>query len=317
MKLFYIQDLIDFLRGKTKEKKILPSDYYIFTKRKLENSYERVLNIYFSSGEGIANRIKRLFSAMRLYYGKYDTIDLHWPLKEMSHSSFKELFEFKSFERINELNHSIFIDKGFCKGVNWRLLIKPEELAHDFSKAYPQDNKSIPCIDFEYNRIPEDIRDLYKHYFLSLRPAEKVQKLIDSVILPEKCISVHIRHNEDWKHWNRWDEGDIPRFIEIMKPYDDETYFFLACCDSNVRNVILEEFAGRIIELPNKKFNENSNLQDIAELYLLSKNKILIGTYGSTFSEVAWWLSGCSQEVKIIGSYDKWKNNGHPYKKVH
>ena len=39
---------------------------------------------------------------------------------------------------------------------------------------------------------------------------------------------------------------------------------------------------------------------DLIELYLLSKNKILIGSHFSTFSEVSWWLAGCPQNVTIL-----------------
>ena len=38
----------------------------------------------------------------------------------------------------------------------------------------------------------------------------------------------------------------------------------------------------------------------------------LIATYGSSFSEVAWWLSRCSQKVTVVGTRKEWKNGGLP-----
>ena len=40
--------------------------------------------------------------------------------------------------------------------------------------------------------------------------------------------------------------------------------------------------------------------EDLIELYLLSKNKIIIGSHFSTYTEVAWWLGGCTENIKII-----------------
>ena len=39
---------------------------------------------------------------------------------------------------------------------------------------------------------------------------------------------------------------------------------------------------------------------DLIELYLLSKNKVLIGSFTSTYSEVAWWLGGCNEKIVIL-----------------
>ena len=306
MRIQIIQKLIDKIRGKNTDNKVP----MILSTRLYQNNTERVLNVFFHDEQGIANRIKCLFSHLRIYNGLYDTVDLYWPLKKMSSNSFFELFNFNYFTRINEINHSIYTDYGFQGDITWRLVIKKGELNSDFSKAFRQDDKNIPCIDFEYSRIPENIINLYRPYFIALKPSEAVQKIIDSVVLPQKCVSVHIRHDKEWRRYNRWAENDIQMFIDEMNKYDNDTYFYLACCDNNVREQLLDKFKNRIIEIPNKEIGRTDNFQDIAELYLLSKNKTLIGTYGSTFTEVAWWLSGCKQHVTIIGNYNNWSNKG-------
>ena len=40
--------------------------------------------------------------------------------------------------------------------------------------------------------------------------------------------------------------------------------------------------------------------EDLIELYLLSKNNYIIGSHFSTFTETAWWLGGCTQNIVIL-----------------
>ena len=40
--------------------------------------------------------------------------------------------------------------------------------------------------------------------------------------------------------------------------------------------------------------------EDLIELYLLSKNRILIGSHFSTFTEVAWWLGPDNMSVTVL-----------------
>lgn len=308
MRIKFVQEYIDKLRGK--KQKIAQNVSYTFSQRIYNGQTERVLNIFFYYDEGIANRIKHLFSYMRMYQGLYDTIDIHWPLQNMCNSSFNSLFKFDYFKRVNELNHTIFLDNTIWEGT-WRLFVKPEELDMNFAKAFPVDVQN-PCIDFEYQRIPQYIKDIYLPYFNALKPSFQVQQLIDTIHIPQNCVGIHIRHNKNWKEWNRWADNDLDLFIEKMNNYPKDTIFLLSCCDKEVHDFVHNHFPNRIIELHKEDIENSNNLQDMAELYLLSKTKEIIGTYGSTFTEVAWWLGGCKCNVDIVGSYNKWKNNGMP-----
>ena len=277
---------------------------YLITRNEFGGKVERVLNCFELNHVGIGNRIKQLFTNMRLHEGEYDTVNIHWPLNGLVDKPFKQLFDFDGFPRINELNYSIFLDNKYCEEGTWQLFLKPEEF-----KELRQFGLSF--IDFEYERIPQKFIDLYKPYFMALKPSKYVQTLINTVKMPEKCVSVHIRHMADWKQWNRWNDKDIYAFIDEMHKYDDDTYFYAACQSREVRKIITDEFKDRIIALP-RNYLIKDNIRDVADLYLLSKNSKLIGTYGSTFTECVWWLSGCKQEVTIIGSKDSWKNGGLP-----
>ena len=56
----------------------------------------------------------------------------------------------------------------------------------------------------------------------------------------------------------------------------------------------------RTTSLENSRSLQEGIQEDLIELYLLSKNKVLIGSFNSTYSEVAWWLGGCNEKITIL-----------------
>ena len=126
----------------------------------------------------------------------------------------------------------------------------------------------------------------------------------------EKTISVHIRSwsrkNEEGRHYKRFQNG-IRRFETEMLKYKTHN-FFLATDSQKVKDYfqnksILKE---KIICYPRKTNLDTSRKypegiqEDLIELYLLSKNKIIIGSHNSTYTEVAWWLAECPENITIL-----------------
>ena len=122
---------------------------------------------------------------------------------------------------------------------------------------------------------------------------------------PDEYVGVHIRLNEEWKQWNRSNGAGTSQFIRVMKKYPKDTKFFLASCDVAVADEIKKAFPDRILELPEKDYL--GDIDAIADLYLLAEGKELIATFGSSFSEVAWWLGGAEAKVRVVGSYFQWR----------
>ena len=129
-----------------------------------------------------------------------------------------------------------------------------------------------------------------------------------SKLFSDKTISVHIRS------WNRQNEGsrhklhNIKMFENTMKKYDKSYTFFIATDSQNVKNYFLNKscLKNRILTFPRKTTLDNSRnfpegvQEDLIELYLLSKNRILIGSHFSTFTEVAWWLGPDNMSVTVL-----------------
>jgi hypothetical protein len=114
----------------------------------------------------------------------------------------------------------------------------------------------------------------------------------------KEYVSVHVRDNSQWRAANRG--NDLNNFFEVLDKYPTDEVFFLASCDENVSLSFRKRYGKRIIELENK--DVRSSIDAVTELFLLSRGKELIASYGSTFSEVAWWLSGADIKVIEVGS---------------
>lgn len=263
--------------------------------------------ISFGPSAGICNRIKRLFSALRLNVNLDEPLDFYWSQGELTNHAFYELFTFDMFD-FNEISCQLKVNKkdeyDVAANIVWRLELKDGEVPAGFTKSFKKDDESKEYIDFEYNRIPRNAIEIYRPYFEALKPSEVVKKRISEVELPADCVSVHVRQGRYWNEYSRGNRDSVDAFIEAMRNYSEDTCFFLAAANDEVAIKIKEAFPNRIVELPNKNFTDA--IDAVAELYLLGQTDELLATYGSTFSEVAWWLGGCKQRVTVIGNEADW-----------
>ncbi len=264
--------------------------------------------ISFGTSAGICNRIKRLASALRFEVDKTRPLDFYWSISDLCNHSFKELFIYEPYD-VNEITCKVKVELDDAHDVGhnngWRLVIKDGEVPSGFTKAFKKDADDKEYIDFEYNRIPRNVLDAYLPFFSNLKPSAEVYKRIKSVNIPDNAVSVHVRQGRFWTEYNRGDNDSVKHYIDVMKEYSEDIVFFLAAANEVVAERIKKEFPNRIIELPNKDFDDA--IDAVAELYLLGSTGELIATYGSTFSEVAWWLGGCKQKVTVIGAGDDWE----------
>ena len=260
--------------------------------------------------QGMCNRIKVFFSSLRFDADEKEVVHLYWPIEGMLHKPFFDLFSFDLF-MIDEHNEA-FQSKDATNEISigkkrmWRLDVENGEVPAGFTKAYPKTNTDKEeCIDLEYNRIPDNVKRAYAKYFDALKPSKIVQARIDQLVLSQKTVGVHVRLNGEWTAWNRARGSGTKQFIKAMRKYSKDTMFFLASCNEAVAEEIRAAFPNRILELPQKDYL--GDVDAAADLFLLSMTDELIVTFGSSFSEVAWWLGGAKAKVKVVGSFLQWR----------
>jgi len=267
---------------------------------------------------GLCNRLKSLLSAMRIAEHNGDTeVKIDWPLTAaVGECHFTDLFDNKNMviRRPDYPSDAIFYNF-------WRFAILPSDpLPNNFSDGsgirynntqkftgHTHLNKNGRSIDLEFDRIPKEIKLDYLKQLNKIKIKKSIlQKVKDfSTKFNNNTISVQIRSwNDDPLKQKLFNIEDFYEIMDSMKDND----FFVTADTPEIISKIKARYGSRIITRENyqetmghrERGQKQGVIDAIIDLLLLSKNKILIGTYISTFSEMSWWFSNCKQKTYII-----------------
>tara|TARA_Y100001933_G_scaffold251478_1_gene289224 strand:+ start:486 stop:1343 length:858 start_codon:yes stop_codon:yes gene_type:complete len=204
---------------------------------------------------------------------------------------------------------------------NWRIITFKDDNLKDkiFYMNKDKHSNEFGDIDLLYDKIPEFIKERIITNLKKMEIDRKVNKIINNYYkklnFDENTISVQInpvRIYTKIKKTQIWDLNEfenymrkpnslIDLFVKEMKKYDKKYKFFVSLSYMKFLDIFIKEFGNdRIIYTP---FPQNRTFcEDFIDLQLLSKNKTIIGTYLSTFCELAYYYSKCKSKVIIIGS---------------
>ena len=249
---------------------------------------------------GLCNRIKSLLSAMRIAeFNKDSEVKVDWPFTAaVGECHFTDLFE----------NENMIIRRpDYPPGATiysfWRFAILPSDpLPINFSDGngvrynntqrhtgHTHTDKEGRNIDLEFDRIPEEIRLEY----------------LKQLKFNNNTVSVQIRSwNDDPIKQKLFNINDFYKLMDSM----ENNNFFVTADTPEIIEKMKKRYGDKIITRENYKetmgHRERGQKQGVIDamidLLLLSKNKTLIGTYVSTFSEMSWWFSNCKQKTYIL-----------------
>ena len=230
------------------------------------------------SHAGIANRIKNLLSAISQHG---DVSTLHDTMS----------FIFPSLKKVEKVEEEYPED--------WRLYVSSEEEKHI------PDYKTI---DLLYEKTPEYFVKKYLDIIHNLKiNSEIIEYVSEFTDGWDDMVGVHIR---SWYCPKKVFHSNEIFEEQIDKLSKDKKFFF--CSDnSDVQQHFLDKYGDRVVTYERQIFNdpklaESGHHDDIQlttdafiELLILSKCATIIGTYASSFDELAWWMSGCTSKVII------------------
>ncbi len=230
------------------------------------------------SHAGIANRIKNILSAMSQYdvSTKHDTINYLFP----------------SIPKVEDPSRTFAED--------WRLVVTPEE------EKYCDQYKTI---DLLYEKTPEYFIEKYLRILKKIEINSEIINFVSEFVdgWDDDMVGVHIR---SWYcpkkvfHSNEIFEKEIDNLPKDQK-------FFFCCDNADVQQHFMWKYGDRVVFYDREVFNDprlaesghHDNIQlttdALIELLILSKCATIIGTYLSSFDEVAWWMGGCKSKVII------------------
>lgn len=230
---------------------------------------------------GMGNRIKTYVSA----FSKYDVVKT----RKKSDTFIFEGLELSTPEDV--LNYPN-VD-------SWRLDVDPDE------EKYIDEYKTI---DFLYEKTPQYFIDKYLPCFEKLTINKDILSFVDNFTQnwDDSIVGLHIRtyYHPIVKHWY-----DTSLFDDQISKLNENTKIFFCCDNLDVHNQFLEKYRDRLIIYDRQRYNDvylaesgftddvQINVDAFIEMLLLSRCSTIIGTYISTFTECAWWFSGCKSKV--------------------
>lgn len=241
----------------------------------------------------LGNRIKSYASHM----ARYDKILIEKP----TDINLFENFELASPEDIQKYSHT---------GSVWRLLVDEDEQHYI---------KDLNTIDFLYEKTPQYFIDKYVPIFEKFKLKSDLRQVVDEITKDwdkENMVGINIRSwlppidNSERTAW-----VDFEGFEREVQKLDPTQKFFFSSDNLEINNYYKIKYPNQIITLPRSVsiIANDGSVDDVQqtkeaflEMYLLSQcKKKIVCSFGSTFSEAAWWFGGCKAEVVTPTFWDK------------
>ncbi|MBR2068520.1 MAG: hypothetical protein IJ877_02035 [Candidatus Gastranaerophilales bacterium] len=246
------------------------------------------VNIVTDPRAGIGNRLFGLINVLSYFTPR--EINIFWDTKNWVSAKLNEIFDIKTNTIINEFEKIEEVQN--IKAKNSILIYGPSCAL----KTLKNENISL-----KYNEIPKEAIEYFNNFFQNVKPSKQVSERIKNY---DKTYdyALQIRNNKDWQSFNR--NENLELFFDKLKAMPDNSKIFLSAMNTEVSKAFKDRFGSKIVELENK--NYNSMIDAVSDLYLLSRAKSAVYSFGSTFGELAFWLNGAKQKVEIIGSDENW-----------
>lgn len=249
---------------------------------------------------GLANRIKSLLSC----WVKDDKAQVFWTINHDCSSKFSDLFT-------NTIEVSSIGSNPTYE--TWRLEV-------DGKLAVPEGFSSVrefygtktnwSDIDFEYNRIPEPVKNRFLILISRLKINPDILRKVNEFYLSQKfdknTVSVHIQSWTDEADRNSkyYDINEYAKEITRILKENPKSRFYVSTDHLKSFDYLQKQFGTTLIfQFPQPKDVDPQLC--LVELLLLSKNPTLIASHISTFSEMAWWFGGCSSNVVVVAKNSK------------
>ena len=176
---------------------------------------------------------------------------------------------------------------------------------------YPKQGQNI---DYEYSRIPTNLKNDILSYFRRLVPVKKIRDILSEQRkqIGENTIGVHLRRTDHMlkNDRNMGVDSLVFEYMESEIAKNDKANFFISTDEVGLEDRYEKKFPGKIIKYTKRMagryivshMNTESsvsrtgieNIQDaLIDVLLLAECKKILGTKLSTFTECAWWFGGC------------------------
>jgi hypothetical protein len=187
----------------------------------------------------------------------------------------------------------------------YRHMIRPKHFSH---RSTRRDGR---VIDLEYSRIPDYFRRVYAPLFAAVTVRADIRERIDAwagAHIDNSVIGIQVRTwRDDPRRHRKHHRPAVGRLKAMLAGVDQAKRFFVVSDDDEVVPWLAKVVgARRVLAFPRETARLQSwqstdgMVEDLIDMWLLSRTDTLFASYLSTFSETAWWLGGARAEVTVF-----------------
>ena len=252
---------------------------------------------------GLCNRMRVINSAWELAKKRGERLIVLWYLCPELNCPFESLFQPVKEIRIINIHSLKDPRKLFYQLIARQRFGNDDILSHKTDGILHQDffeSLKNPVYLFTWEHFYPS-RDY--HFYV---PCASLQKRIDLITASfgKRCVGVHIRRTDNTVSMGK---STTEQFLALMHKEleaEPETRFFLATDDMEEEALLRKTFPGRILSNEARTLNRSSEagMHDaLLDLYCLASTRKLIGSYWSSFTDIAADMKGIE---KVIAGED-------------
>jgi hypothetical protein len=259
---------------------------------------------------GLCNRMREIDCALALSRATNKRLKVYWLKNKNLNCPYEQLFEPIENVRIVDIEASrkraFFRPRSIWYRIRKRARLRPVDLflGNEEIRRYRDAGIDLASVVSKAKRC--GIETFMRFYgsvgYDGLKPKkdilQEVERTIGSVD-PGKLIGVHIRRGDNDAAIQ---VSPVEAFIERMQwevEQDLEASFFLATDDPATEQRVKECFPGRVLTRPKVFARDRAEgVRDaLVDLLVLSRCRLILGSYWSSFSDTASELAGARRET--------------------
>lgn len=147
---------------------------------------------------------------------------------------------------------------------------------------------------------PEMLEEPISEYMSRLTPTEELQNLIDEVKIPEFCVGVIIRQSVAQPEAEP-PEWAIQRMHEIKEAMPHVTFYLYS--DTQLASDKVRQRFSVVEQIREYKYNRRGIMESAASLYHFAQCQWILGSFRSSYAQVASWLQSHGPEPSVWNKF--------------
>lgn len=259
------------------------------------------MKLTVSAQGGLCNRLRVLLGALAISEQEKIPTKLVWRPDWQCDAYFDELFEPVDSRWLEIVEGNFFDRPSSHKELYLPQILRLPFYGRQIKLYHPERHGDLVEIVKRNRRVYINtgyhIHNYTSEHIARLRPRSELQEQIEATVanFPENVIGVHVRRTDNqWSTAVSTDEA----FVEAMNRYP-EAKFYVATDDEAVKWRLREAFKDRIFtrETDARRDNASSLGEAVVDLFCLSRTRRIIGSFWSSFTDMAAEIGGIPLEV--------------------